>query len=93
MNQYNLDLISHELGRETIYQRSVDGYVNATAMCQAADKRLNDYMRLQNTKDFISELSSVAGIPATDLIQIVQGGNPSLQGTWVHSDVAIHLAQ
>ena len=40
MSQYNLDLISHELGRETIYQRSIDGYVNATAMCQAADKNL-----------------------------------------------------
>lgn len=93
MSQYNLDLISHELGRETIYQRSIDGYVNATAMCQAADKKFNDYRRLQNTKEFISELSSVAGIPATDLIEVVQGGNPSLQGTWVHPDVAIHLAQ
>ena len=55
MSQYNLDLISHELGRETIYQRSIDGYVNATAMCQAADKKFNDYRRLQNTKEFVNE--------------------------------------
>jgi hypothetical protein len=41
----------------------------------------------------LKELSSVAGIPATDLIQIIKGGIPHLQGTWVHPQVAINLAQ
>lgn len=93
MDQYSLELIPHEVGTDTIHQRSKDGYVNATAMCTATDRKFNDYMRSKNTQDFITELLSVAGIPATDLIQTVQGGNPRLQGTWVHPDVAIHLAQ
>ncbi|SFB88284.1 KilA-N domain-containing protein [Brevinema andersonii] len=38
-------------------------------------------------------ISSVAGIPATGLIQVRQGGTPQEQGTYVHPKVAIHLAQ
>lgn len=33
------------------------------------------------------------GFPITELVQSIQGGNPTLQGTWVHPQVAIHLAQ
>lgn len=93
MSQYNLVLIQHEVDQKPIYQRAEDGYVNATEMCQAAGKKFNDYHRTQAAQAFISELSSVAGIPATELIQVVQGGDPQLQGTWVHPKVAINLAQ
>lgn len=33
------------------------------------------------------------GIPISELIQTVKGGDPQQQGTWVHPDVAIHLGQ
>jgi KilA-N domain len=39
------------------------------------------------------ELSSDIGIPISDLVQSIKGGIPSLQGTWVHPQIAIHLAQ
>jgi hypothetical protein len=41
----------------------------------------------------IDEISSDMGFPITELIQSFQGGNPTLQGTWVHPQVEIHLAQ
>lgn len=41
----------------------------------------------------MEELSSDAGIPMSALIQIVRGGEPQFQGTWVHPRVAINLAQ
>ncbi|HEU4838520.1 MAG TPA: KilA-N domain-containing protein [Micavibrio sp.] len=88
-----LPLVEYEFEREVICQRVKDGYVNATAMCKAAGKKFNDYSRLTTTGPFVAELSSVTGIPATELIQSVTGGNPKLQGTWVHPQVAIHLAQ
>jgi len=56
-------------------------------------KQFNDYSRLKTTQEFIRELSTVTGIPVTQLIQSVMGGVPELQGTWVHPDVAIHLGQ
>ena len=39
------------------------------------------------------ELSSDIGIPMSGLIQIICGGQPHLQGAWVHPQVAINLAQ
>lgn len=89
-----LALIPHQVERgDIIHQRAVDGYVNATAMCKAAGKLFADFVRLRTTQPFLAELSSVMGIPITELIQSVRGGNPHLQGTWVHPHVAISLAQ
>lgn len=33
------------------------------------------------------------GIPMSAVVQIVRGGEPHFQGTWVHPQVAMHLAQ
>ena len=91
--QPSLALIPHTYQGQVVRQRSRDGYVNATAMCQAAGKAWADYNRLSSTKAFVEELSTVMGIPITELIQSVIGGNPALQGTWIHPQIAIHLAQ
>ena len=72
-------------------QKRDDGYINATAMCQATGKRLNNYTRASSTKEFINILSAETRIRATELIQTVRGGTPEFQGTWVHPQVAIHL--
>lgn len=91
--QGHLPLIPHEVQGQIIYQRPSDGFINATAMCQAAGKRWNHYISNATTKAFVDELSSETGIPATVLIQSVSGGRPEFQGTWVHPQVATHLAQ
>ena len=79
-------------GRE-IAQREEDGYLDAKAMCQANGKLFADYGRLKSTAEYLDELSSVMGIPITELIQTRQGGIPSEQGTYVHRLVAVNLAQ
>jgi hypothetical protein len=91
--QISLPLVTYEIERELVHQRVRDGYVNATAMCKAAGKLFGDYARLKTTDPFQEELSAVMGIPITELVQSFRGGSPALQGTWVHPQVAIHLAQ
>src|SRR3546814_633207 len=91
--QIPLPLVQYEIEREIIHQRVRDGYINATAMCKAAGKLFNDYWRLKTTPEFAMELSAETGIPVSELIQSVKGGDPTLQGTWIHPRVAIHLAQ
>jgi hypothetical protein len=91
--QYELALIPHKVGGEIISQRSKDGYINATAMCIAAGKQWGHYREAANTRRFLTELASDIGIPISDLVQSIKGGKPALQGTWVHPQVAIHLAQ
>ncbi|MEM9966173.1 MAG: KilA-N domain-containing protein [Asticcacaulis sp.] len=91
--QIPLPLVQYEFEQEVIHQRVKDGYINATSMCKANDKQFNDYARLKTTPLFLSELSSETGIPVSELVQSIKGGVPALQGTWVHPQVAISLAQ
>ena len=92
-DQLPLPYIPRSLEGEVVTQRQIDGYINATAMCKAAGKNFADYSRLSSTRPFLDALSADMGIPITALIQSFRGGTPHLQGTWVHPQVAINLAQ
>lgn len=91
-HQTSLQLIAHRTDSGIVQQRAVDGYINATALCQAAGKRMGHYLENGTTKEFLAELSADVGIPTPQLIQIVRGWNEP-QGTWIHPQVAIHLGQ
>jgi KilA-N domain len=91
--QQHFDLIPHPVQGGIIYQRPKDGYINATAMCQAAGKEFKHYNENRTTKDFLTALSPEVGIPTSILVQSMKGGDIRFQGTWVHPQVAIHLAQ
>jgi hypothetical protein len=93
MNQIELPFIDRTENNVIISQNALDGYINATAMCDAAGKKLSHYLENASTKAFVGELSNDTGIPVSQLIQIVKGGYPQQQGTWVHPQVAIHLGQ
>ena len=90
--QYAMKLIEHEVQGNQIPQRASDGYINATAMCQAAGKAWFEYYRLKTTGPFLAVLSAETGIPVSDLTQSLKGGDVRLQGTWVHPQVAVNLA-
>ncbi len=90
-HQMHLDLIPHQVNGSIIDQRAKDGYINATALCQAAGKKWSHYWSILATQEFLAELATDAGIPASTLVQSVKGG--IVQGTWVHPQVAINLAQ
>ena len=91
--QFSLPLIERKHDATLISQRAKDGYINATAMCKAANRQFKHYNENATTKAFAAALSAEVGIPTSELIQSVSGGIPELQGTWVHPQVAIHLAQ
>ncbi len=92
-----MKMIMHKANGLQIGQRRDDGYINLTKMAQASGKKVNDYLRLDTTKAFINELSTVTGIPVTGkygLTQIRQGGNnKTAQGTWGHPYIAINCGQ
>lgn len=70
------------------------GYVNATEICKANKKKLDNYFRLKSTKAFIEETSAVTSHLRERLIITIIGGNEKeLQGTWVHINIALHLSQ
>lgn len=88
------DLTLREYNEVQIPQRSDDGYINATKMCQAGGKLWGNFWQLQATQDFVSALALDIGIPISKLVVKVQGrGDVVEQGTWVHPDLAIELAR
>ena len=88
-------LLEHAVnGGEVVHQRPIDGYVNATELCQKSGKLFGNYHQLARTKAFLGVLSADIGIPISALVQVVKGGNDKLsQDTWVHPRVAINLGQ
>lgn len=90
--QMTFAFIDRQIEENHIQQRLLDGYVNATAICQATGKRINNYLRAETTKEYLEALSRKAQISVSALVQVIKGGLPELQGTWVHPKVAIHLS-
>lgn len=76
-----------------IPQRMSDGYINATALCQSVGKTFSGYKSTKLASDFIAEMTNQTGLSEAQLIHSIVGGNPKLQGTWVHPQLAINLAQ
>lgn len=90
-----LALIPHDYQGQIVTQRSRDGFVNATAMCRAVGKPWSEYKRHPKTEAFLQALALDMGIPQTQLTLTIYGtpgGDPRNQGTWVHPQVAVHLA-
>jgi hypothetical protein len=73
--------------------RYIDNYVNLTEMCKSANKKFNDWKRLDKTDEFLKELSRSTGIPVDLLIQTILRGPNELRGTWGHPRVSINVAQ
>lgn len=74
---------------------SADGsvMVNATEMAQAFGKRTSDWLKNQSTNEFLRELSVTRNLVTADLVIVRQGGDPALQGTWMHEDAALEFAR
>ena len=88
------ELINHSLDNNLVCQRKDNGYINATALCKACDRRISHYFTNETTKAFLNELSLEVGIPTSKLKIIILGRADKIQqGTWVHPYVAINLAQ
>lgn len=64
--------------------------VNATEMARPFGKATKDFLKLQQTKEFIQVLSEGKKILSTDLVKVRYGKNGC---TWMHEDVAIEFAR
>lgn len=62
-------------------------------MCKAAGgKRLTEYNKTVKAKAFMEALKSETGKQRWELHQTIQGGPIVERGTWVHPQIAIHVA-
>lgn len=84
-----------EYNGQVIQQRGIDGYVNATQMCQANGKQIGDWLKTQDAKRYIDAISTVTNILASDLVKKIKPDvNKGIGGgTWIHPKLAIKLAR
>ncbi|MCB9304114.1 MAG: KilA-N domain-containing protein [Lewinellaceae bacterium] len=71
--------------------------INATEMARPfKGKLVADFLRLKNTKDYILVLESRYGDSHNggkrEVLRVVQGGTPELQGTWMDEKLALKFA-
>jgi len=92
-DEQQLALVPHTYQGALIQQRLNDGYINATAMCKAAGREWSGYRRLDNTEEFVTALEGSLQIHRDLLIRSFLVGPNEHRGTWVHPQIAIHLAQ
>jgi hypothetical protein len=93
INQEITEIKSLTFNGVVIVSRS-DGFVDATEICKAGGKRFNHWYQLESTKQLFNETASEAGIPASQLMDIKKGNSGDFnQGSWIHPDLAIQLAQ
>jgi len=83
-------LISRDFHGATIRQRSTDGYLDATAMCKAVGKKLNDYRRLKSTQEYLAAFGLKGSIPTSRIIEIKLG---RYGGTWIHPKMLDHFTK
>jgi hypothetical protein len=91
------DIVLHQVQSVQVGLRQKDGYVNATAMAAAHQaktgkrKDVSNWLKTAKTQEDLAQLSSVTGIPVTELYQVFQGGSPENQGTWIHPRLAVRF--
>jgi phage antirepressor YoqD-like protein len=88
----NLTKLFNYEGNEVTF-RNHEGvvYVNATEMAKSFGKTAKDWLRTNQSEEFISSLSAVRQISLSEMVFVKKGGND--QGTWMHEDVAIEFSR
>lgn len=64
---------------------------NATEMAKPFGKQPIDWLKTNQSKDYIETFSKLKFISLADLVQVTKGGNNP--GTWMHEDVALEFAR
>ena len=83
---YNGFDITFNQGREVL--------INATEMAKPFGKTPKDWIRTNQSQNFINSLSSVRQICPSLLVQVYKGKSSDFQqGTWMHEDVALEFAR
>lgn len=98
-----------EDGSEFTIPLREDGYIYATGLCKVAKKKMYHWIRLKETQNLKNNLDEklkadnhirMSGNDTKDddvirtSLEIYKGGNDKYsQGTWIHPDLAINLAQ
>lgn len=82
--------IVRKFNRSNIEQRVADGYINLNQMALATGRRIDNWLRLQETTSLLREFTSDPQYADFEPLIAIEGRSG---GTWAHPDIAIQFAQ
>jgi hypothetical protein len=68
-----------------------NGFINANKLCELVSKRVDNWLRSSETKNYINLLTKKLNLSREDIIIIKRGGNCKEQGTWLHDKLALYF--
>lgn len=68
-------------------------YVNLTNMARATSKKVNDWLRLNGSKDYVEEVSRSTGIPVNQLVVKAWDEEKKCTTSWAHKLIALAFAK
>lgn len=91
----NIQLFNYEGNSVTFKNQNGEIFVNATEMAKPFGKRVNNFLRSDQTIEFLQVLENEhcanSRNAVNQLVTVINGGlNP---GTWLHEDVALEFAR
>ena len=90
MNENQIKIFNYN-GNPITFQSGNGVMVNATQMAKNFFGKSPKYwLRNQQTKEFLAELSEVRNLTSAELVKVTYGDNG---GTWFHEDVALEFAR
>lgn len=78
-------------GSQISFMSGENVMVNATQMAKPFSKQPIDWLKTNQSKEYIETFSKLKIISLADLVQVIKGGNNP--GTWMHEDVALEFAR
>ena len=72
-----IELITHEHNGIVISQRKKDGFIKATAMCQAFEREVSDWLRTATTFNLVTALARRLGMEPMEELS-----GESRKGSW-----------
>lgn len=86
---YNKQFITFDFGDDS-------KMINATEMAKPFKKLVGGFLRSQSTKDYIilleARYADLHNEKKREVLRVVQGGTPELQGTWMDEKLALKFA-
>lgn len=70
-----------------------EAFFNATVAAKAFDKKPNDWLKTQDTQDYIAAISKIFAIEQDQQVVVRQGAPDTGGGTWLHPKLAIQFAR
>lgn len=92
------DIIKFDYEGQKISFEFADGnkMINATEMAKPFGKQINGFLRQKSTQEFIILLedryANSRNGTTIEVLRVVQGGTPELQGTWMDEKLALKFA-